>query len=143
MLSEMFSSFSSVMWLLLFRFFNILLCILSLPIALLGSPLRFISSFVIDIGVSSTRLSLFRIPSKIFCSYSLVRSSFRSSRSVGQNCSSRIFSFSDGSVVCSPFDFVIGAIVRGVVGVFIIVRLANRQNAVVFLSIDAMWVFHA
>ena len=71
-----------------------------------------------------------------------MRSSFLSCRSVGQNCSSRIFDFSDGSVVWSPFGFVIGAVVRVVDGLFDIC-LANLQKAVVFFSIDAMWLLHA
>ncbi len=69
-------------------------------------------------------------------------SSFLSSRSVGKNCSGRIFYFSDGSIVWSPFGFVIGAVVRVVDGLFDIC-LANLQNAVVFLSIDAIWLLNA
>jgi hypothetical protein len=98
---------------------------------------------VIDIGVLSGWLSLFWIASWIFCSYSLVRSSFLSCRSVGQNFSSRIFYFSDGSVVRSPFGFVIGAVVCWVVDGLFDICLANLQKAVVFFSIDAMWLLHA
>ena len=82
-----------------FRFFNILLCILSLPITLFGSPGRFVSSSISEIGVFRGCPLLFFIASWIFSSYSLVRSSFLSARSIGQNCSRRIFAFSEGSVV--------------------------------------------
>jgi hypothetical protein len=53
------------------------------------------------------------------------------------------FYFSDGSVVWSPFGFVIGAVVCWVVDGLFDICLANLQKAVVFFSIDAMWLLHA
>lgn len=70
---------------------------------------------------------------------SLVRSSFFSSLSIGQNSSRNTETFSTGSLVGTPLDMDKGVLTWGFDGRFIIC-FVKCQKADVFLSIDKMWL---
>lgn len=109
-LNEMFSSSSRVHRFSLSSFVIISLWTLSLPIALLGSPLMLIFNSVMEMGRLSGWISLLSIASCMICLYSSVRPSFLSSFSIGQNWLSSVCAFSDGLVVSSPLLLVMGVV---------------------------------